>query len=965
MVFYDKAAIMLATSTHQDTHWDTSSIDSTHSRNFGTKRSKIDPKKINTDNHHEWHVVPSGGAKARTSDITHHPYPCRYDEYDIYLSTGKKKHSDHGTKQRINKMLTGEENNNQEAKTYTADETTTYDIRNESKSAQKELVDKAQPEVAQGNHYSRQHQKQKPKQKGEDNKVNYQKDNATGSNNKNNQHPIDGEDNHDMSVMKATHSENGNKDRGHNTTNGTDGTDDNRDESGDGNEGIGGNGNEEENGSGSGNDKGNRNEDGDGKVAGNGNGNENGKGNGNGTGNGNGNADGKGNGNENGNGNGQGNENENENGNGNGIGNGNNNEKEKDKETTTTATNPGHDIKLLQTFTVEFNIRTIPANKIGFIHKEFIKEILTVAPFTTFEASNKRTMPTPTKISNIDQFPSNHLLHQKFFYRLDIREKVKYTHHVYSPVSVLDIKRRVMPFLQEHNIGMWNDEISNNSKVRVCWILNAHSRVSYKPKMKNKMCIGINQQQANYGDDNNRLLTQLPVKMHDIDLYTKIVSHQGHQTEAVCVMAYKPAAPVIRELVGMLDHAYLGNGTSIVSDAAVRELDGNKYSQIIDENTAFHQNTRTISVKFFHDLYWNQKYRPCKEANYTTIREWVMTGSGVVSIEPTKDTESEGRYIILCKSEGFPAFKRILQVMCQSLVKTIEENDDLRAIALEKYQQYPTIIGPHKIGKYAEQNAKGLLSRIDAPTVPKPAIKRISTKIEFDFGSAEGFPAMQPGILTRRTNSKKNQKQQTWATVATPGTMDTGNTSIASEPSEAGKSLQSVRTGITNTDQQTLQSEAMSVLTEFISQARQEDAERRREEKEDRRIEREERRAEADIRQRNEEKRQRNEERRDENNRLMFQSMMALMAQNSTGQPPIVNQRNTNNAPATGTDTIGETQRQESIPKKRKNGEAATTTATILTTQETGKDMDVDEEDLDMNQQHHDKIQDENVRQHH
>jgi hypothetical protein len=99
--------------------------------------------------------------------------------------------------------------------------------------------------------------------------------------------------------------------------------------------------------------------------------------------------------------------------------------------------------------------------------------------------------------------------------------------------------------------------------------------------------------------------------------------------------------------------------------------------------------------------------------------------------------------------------------MCQSLVKTIEENDELRAIALKKYQQYPTIIGPHKIGRYVEQNAKGLLSRIDAPTVPEPAIERISTKIEFDFGSAEGFPVMQSGIITRRTTLKKNQKQQT------------------------------------------------------------------------------------------------------------------------------------------------------------------------------------------------------------
>jgi hypothetical protein len=62
-----------------------------------------------------------------------------------------------------------------------------------------------------------------------------------------------------------------------------------------------------------------------------------------------------------------------------------------------------------------------------------------------------------------------------------------------------------------------------------------------------------------------------------------------------------------------------------------------------------------------------------------------MTGE-VVSIEPTKDTGSEGRYVILCRSEDFPAFKRIFQVLCQSLVKAIEESDELRATALTKFQ---------------------------------------------------------------------------------------------------------------------------------------------------------------------------------------------------------------------------------------------------------------------------------------
>jgi len=410
---------------------------------------------------------------------------------------------------------------------------------------------------------------------------------------------------------------------------------------------------------------------------------------------------------------------------------------------------PAFDGEVLQKFVIDFKIRNTPAATIGFIHRAFIKEVLTVAPSTSFVASNKRTIPTPTKITTIESFPSNHLLHQKFFHRVDIRDKVSFTHDVYSSVSAMEIKRRVMPFLQEHDIGMWSEEISNNTKVRVCWVLNAHSKVSFRPLMADKLCKGIDEQKENYGDDNNRLLNQLPKKMHHIEVQTRTVTHQGHQTVACCVMAYKPAAPVIRELVAMLDHDYLGNGTSIVSEAAARELDPGKYIEIIHSNTAFHQNTRTISVKYVHDLYWDVKYRPSENANYTTVREWIMTGSGVVSIEPTKDTETEGRYIILCKAEGFPVFRRILQIMFQTLVKTIEGDEDLKKIALTKYQQYPTIIGPHKIGRYAEKNAKGLLSRIDVPTVPKPAIRPPSNKIEFDFGSAEGFPEIPagPGVM--------------------------------------------------------------------------------------------------------------------------------------------------------------------------------------------------------------------------
>jgi hypothetical protein len=89
MVFHSKAASVIKRSKYQDNPGDTSSIGSTISSNFDTARPKIGPKKAFFDNNQEWHVVPSGGSKARASYSNQHPYPFHYDEYDIYLSQDK------------------------------------------------------------------------------------------------------------------------------------------------------------------------------------------------------------------------------------------------------------------------------------------------------------------------------------------------------------------------------------------------------------------------------------------------------------------------------------------------------------------------------------------------------------------------------------------------------------------------------------------------------------------------------------------------------------------------------------------------------------------------------------------------------------------------------------------------------------------------------------------------------------
>ena len=65
MVLHSKAPSVIERFKQQDNPWDTSSIGSTVSSDVDPVRSKIGSKQELLDNHHKWHVVPSGGGKAR------------------------------------------------------------------------------------------------------------------------------------------------------------------------------------------------------------------------------------------------------------------------------------------------------------------------------------------------------------------------------------------------------------------------------------------------------------------------------------------------------------------------------------------------------------------------------------------------------------------------------------------------------------------------------------------------------------------------------------------------------------------------------------------------------------------------------------------------------------------------------------------------------------------------------------
>ena len=62
----------------RDSQCNTQSIGSTFSNNSGPKTTKIDKEMIFLDHTDDWHVVPWGGAKARSNGKSSQPHPFRY-----------------------------------------------------------------------------------------------------------------------------------------------------------------------------------------------------------------------------------------------------------------------------------------------------------------------------------------------------------------------------------------------------------------------------------------------------------------------------------------------------------------------------------------------------------------------------------------------------------------------------------------------------------------------------------------------------------------------------------------------------------------------------------------------------------------------------------------------------------------------------------------------------------------------
>jgi hypothetical protein len=58
---------------------------STYSINFGNIHPKAALGQQDLDSANKWHIVSSGGAKARANSKNSYPHPCRYDEYERFL----------------------------------------------------------------------------------------------------------------------------------------------------------------------------------------------------------------------------------------------------------------------------------------------------------------------------------------------------------------------------------------------------------------------------------------------------------------------------------------------------------------------------------------------------------------------------------------------------------------------------------------------------------------------------------------------------------------------------------------------------------------------------------------------------------------------------------------------------------------------------------------------------------------
>jgi hypothetical protein len=319
-----------------------------------------------------------------------------------------------------------------------------------------------------------------------------------------------------------------------------------------------------------------------------------------------------------------------------------------------------------------------------------------------FIHSNKGTIPAPAPFDIIDDFPVSAMDFRAFFHGITLTTKnqrdniegTKVIIRIRCTVAARELKRRIFPHLQALDTHMDSKAIWSHGTAQIGWIHSAHPNFCLRKYYAQEISAGFKLAFYDPVEDKHSLEQDRITEAQRTALRTKCptlpeitvkpftirTEYKGNKIDAevLAVFAPNPVKEAMREALTYLNPNVLGVEKCLISYDYEQHIGPYEFAQMLIHNNVFHNQSTVIPIYNIHPDVLNQTFHD-PDPPTDMEDDWCLHQSliryGLCSIEPTKDTDTLGKYLCVVSVEKHDNLLRRIQFVFESLMHHIGDGD--------------------------------------------------------------------------------------------------------------------------------------------------------------------------------------------------------------------------------------------------------------------------------------------------
>jgi hypothetical protein len=387
------------------------------------------------------------------------------------------------------------------------------------------------------------------------------------------------------------------------------------------------------------------------------------------------------------------------------------------------------------------------ATNLAKIHKTFVDALYRATDNeVTLLCSNTRSLPVPEPLREPNDFPKNDSDHRNFFRRHSNQRDTLVHHTIITPISIDELKKRLLLTLQAHNLWMTNDSLKSKEMSVIAFVWKAPTRLIHRPTFAKKLNDYLSKMELNFEQvnllkraSNDAELPELP----QVYVNIRTIKHGNInrvETEAPAILTNKPYARLMKELVSQIPLDAIGY--DIVPCGMVAKIGEENYRNALLANNDYNNNIRSIEILYLHTSHF--ELRVTNHNNESgTIGDWFASSPIIIDVQPSNRSEEIGKYFIIVQDQHIAQARREVAF----LLRVFQENPDAYG---KHFPRFPCIAnGPLSDGA-TERTAEALSKKFatlqsEPPPTTQPdsitAWTPTRNACVFDWNSTREFPA--------------------------------------------------------------------------------------------------------------------------------------------------------------------------------------------------------------------------------